>query len=233
MVGSDRLTRRSASFSPDATVLVPMPETPPDPGPIGADLIGAAAALSNEEITDRLDGLFRQKAAVEGAIVVLLGEVDRRQAYRDEGATRAGTMGRRALRRLDADGTGVHASGREGMGHPAPGRVALRRRPLLRQGPGGRRGGHAGDGPGAPGSGSGVLRAPARRRGPLDCCRHLPVPTTMRRFLRFNDRFRTMTVQLPAESFAETRASLEARARKVPSDGETRGTNASATPSWN
>ena len=43
--------------------------------------------MSNEEIAGRLDGLFRQKAAVEGAIVVLLGEVGRRQAYRDEGAT--------------------------------------------------------------------------------------------------------------------------------------------------
>ena len=30
-----------------------------------------------------------------------------------------------------------------------------------------------------------------------------------------------MSVQLPAESFAETRSCLEARARKVPSDGET------------
>ena len=42
-----------------------------------------------------------------------------------------------------------------------------------------------------------------------------------RRFLRFNDRFRTATVQLPSESYAETKACLEARARKVPSDGET------------
>ena len=30
-----------------------------------------------------------------------------------------------------------------------------------------------------------------------------------------------MSVQLPPESFAETRACLEARARAVPSDGET------------
>src|SRR5580658_9924918 len=54
---------------------------------IPRDLVGAAAALSNEEIAERLDGLFRQKAAVEGAIVVLFGEVGRRQAYRDDGAT--------------------------------------------------------------------------------------------------------------------------------------------------
>ncbi len=42
-----------------------------------------------------------------------------------------------------------------------------------------------------------------------------------RRNVRFNELFRTMTVQLPAESFAETRTCLEARARQVPSDGET------------
>ena len=52
-----------------------------------SDVIGAAAGLSNEEIVDRLDRLFREKAAVEGAIVVLLGEVDRRQTYRQDGAT--------------------------------------------------------------------------------------------------------------------------------------------------
>ncbi len=33
-----------------------------------------------------------------------------------------------------------------------------------------------------------------------------------RRYLRFNDAFRTLTVQLPAESYAETKACLEARA---------------------
>jgi hypothetical protein len=42
-----------------------------------------------------------------------------------------------------------------------------------------------------------------------------------RRFLRFNDRCRTMTVQLPPESYAETRACVETRARRIPSDGET------------
>jgi Domain of unknown function (DUF222)/HNH endonuclease len=42
-----------------------------------------------------------------------------------------------------------------------------------------------------------------------------------RRYLRFNEAFRTVSMQLPPESFAETRACLEARARGVPSDGET------------
>ena len=47
----------------------------------------AAAARSNEEIAEELDLAFRQRAAAEGKIVVLLGEADRRQVYRDDGAT--------------------------------------------------------------------------------------------------------------------------------------------------
>ena len=58
-----------------------------DAAAVGHELIGAAGALTNEEIAERLDGLFHEKATVEGAILVLLGEVDRRQAYRDDGAT--------------------------------------------------------------------------------------------------------------------------------------------------
>jgi Domain of unknown function (DUF222)/HNH endonuclease len=46
-------------------------------------------------------------------------------------------------------------------------------------------------------------------------------PDGGRRSLRFNDTFRTVSVQLPPESYAEARASLEARARAFPSDGET------------
>ena len=42
------------------------------------------------------------------------------------------------------------------------------------------------------------------------------------RSLRFNDNFRTVTAQLPAESYAEVKSDLEARARALPSDGETR-----------
>ncbi len=53
----------------------------------GADAISAAGALSNDELGSRLDGLFRQKAAVDGEIVVLLGEVERRQVFQIDGST--------------------------------------------------------------------------------------------------------------------------------------------------
>ena len=42
-----------------------------------------------------------------------------------------------------------------------------------------------------------------------------------RRSLRFNDTFRTLSVQLPPESYAEAKTCLEARARRIPSDGAT------------
>jgi hypothetical protein len=41
------------------------------------------------------------------------------------------------------------------------------------------------------------------------------------RSLRFNESFRTVTAQLPAETFAEVRGALETQAREIPSDGET------------
>ena len=42
-----------------------------------------------------------------------------------------------------------------------------------------------------------------------------------RKHLRFNDSLCTMSVQLPVDDYAETRACLEARAKDLPSDGET------------
>jgi hypothetical protein len=42
------------------------------------------------------------------------------------------------------------------------------------------------------------------------------------RSVRCNDTFRTVTAQLPPESYAEVKARLEAGARALPSDGETR-----------
>ena len=54
---------------------------------IGADLISAVAAESNEELTAGLEEDFRQMSAAQARFLVRLGEYDRRQAFRDEGAT--------------------------------------------------------------------------------------------------------------------------------------------------
>jgi Domain of unknown function (DUF222)/HNH endonuclease len=42
------------------------------------------------------------------------------------------------------------------------------------------------------------------------------------RSVRFNDACRTVTAQLPSESYAQVKSCLETRARALPSDGETR-----------
>ncbi len=189
----------------------------------GDDLIGGAPAMSNEQIRERLDELFREKAAVEGAIVVLLGEVDRRQAFRDEGATSSEpwVMERFGISTPTARAYTHLAEKAWDIPHLVAGlcagdlsfdkvrAVAELATPETDQ----------------------ELRDQARERSVrqlTEMARSRQVPTEAsaesdheRRFLRFNDRFRTATVQLPSESYAETRACLETRARQVPSDGET------------
>jgi len=186
----------------------------------GDDVIGAAAALSNEEVMDRLDHLFREKAAVDGAIVVLLGEVERRQTYRDEGATSSEAW---AVERF-----GVSTPTARAYAHLAEKAWDI---PHLVAGL------CAGDlsldkfravADAATPETDRDLRDQAqtcsvRQLGELAArSKAEPIESSYeRRFLRFNDRFRTMTVQLPTESYAETRACLHARARQIPSDGET------------
>ena len=66
---------------------------PPDPS---RDRAGVAA-VSDRVLMERLDVPFRQKAAVEGAIVVLLGEVgrsSRRPGANEEWSSRHGMLER-------------------------------------------------------------------------------------------------------------------------------------------
>jgi hypothetical protein len=186
--------------------------------------VGSAAALSNDEVVERLDGLFRQRSAVDGEIVMLLGEASRRQVYRDDGAT----------------GSEPWAAKRFGVSIPTA-------RALTHVGE------KAWDMPHLVGSmcagdlSFDKVRAVAdvatpetdqelrdqatehsvRELADIARSKAQPKPPSGRsehdrRFLRFNEAFRTMTVQMPAESFAETRTCLEARAKKIHSDGETK-----------
>ncbi len=185
--------------------------------------IAEAAALSNEENTEHLDRAFRQMAAAAGEIIVHLGEASRRQAYRDDGATSPETWvverfgvsipTARVLTRLgekawdiphlvdslcDGDLSLDKVRAVADVATPETDQELCdqARRCSVRQ---------LGE----------VARAeaePARSPGRS---------AHERRFLRFNEQFRTMTVQFPPESFAETRTCLESRARSVPSDGGT------------
>ena len=53
-----------------------------------------------------------------------------------------------------------------------------------------------------------------------------------RRFLRFNDPFRTILIQLPTESYVRAKAGIDGHLKGIPSEGEHRWTSAAATPSW-
>ena len=54
---------------------------------VGPALISSVAAMSAEERRAFLDGAFLRMKTAQGEIVAALGEVDRGQDYRDEGAT--------------------------------------------------------------------------------------------------------------------------------------------------
>ena len=187
------------------------------------DMISAASALSNDEIIGQLDQAFQQKAAAEGTIVVLLGEVHRRQAYRENGATSTeawaaerfgvSTPTARALTQVGEKAWDmphlVESLCAGDLSFDKVRAVADVATPETDQELADQAKGctvrELAD----------VARASAPPQPPSGRSEH------ERRFLRFNEAFRTMTVQLPAQSFAETRACLEARARHVPSDGET------------
>ena len=205
------------------TVLSSMAESPTH----GADLIAAAGALSHEERADQLDGAFRQMAAAQGTIVVLLGEVSRSQSYRDDGATSVESWATERFGISIATARALSHVGEKAWDLPhlvgllCTGEVSLDKvravadvaTPETERQLGDQAQEHTvrelGD----------VARTRAAASAP-------PSPSSARseherRFVRFNEAFRTVSVQLPAESFAETRTCLEARARQVPSDGET------------
>jgi hypothetical protein len=177
------------------------------------------AAMSNEQLAQHLDGLFRLKSAVDGRILVLLGEAERREAFRDDGATSAENW---AVERF---GVAVPTA-------RALTRVAEKAWDLPRLSEALKDGEITFDkmravADVATPETDGALLEEARDRSVRELAevarrrREAPAPEHDRRSLRFNDTFRTMTVQLPPEAFAETRSCIESLAREIPSDGET------------
>ena len=192
-----------------------------------SDLITVAvAAESNEELAAGLEEDFAQMAAAQGRVLVRLGEVARRQSFRDEGATSLETW---AVERFGVSvptaRAYVHVAEKADqvphlVGALCDGEVSLDKvRAVLDV---------------ATPSTEGALCEQAKACGvrelseiaQMSAARQAaqrPAPVRSehdRRYLRFNDTFKTMTVQLPAESYAQTKACLEARAREIPSDDE-------------
>ena len=201
------------------------PTTCSDPPASVGVLLGASvlAALPNEVLMESAAETARQMAALAGRFVELLGELDRREGWRDEGATsleawvveRCGTSASTAR-------TLAHVAGRlfdlpELAAALATGELSFDKvRAVVDV---------------ATPETDHDLRSQAaecsvRQLADLARSTHGADEEAARRdherrTLRCNDRLRTVSIQLPPAPYAEVRACLEARARRVPSDGET------------
>jgi hypothetical protein len=185
---------------------------------------GAVAALSNDELGARLDDLFRLRSALDGHIVQLLGEAERRESYRDDGATSAAAW---AAERFDLSKPGARALVRVAqkawdvpclVGALQAGEISFDKLRVLS--------------PVATPASDAALVEEARRRPVRELAqlvrtrkfspRRDRAAEEERRSLRCNDDVRTLTVQLPPDSYAEARSRLESMAKEVPAgDGET------------
>jgi hypothetical protein len=221
--------------SASATVLLPVSESLPIPASVGPDLISAVAAMSAEERRAYLDAAFDRKRAAEGEIVAALGEVDRCQDYREEGATSTESWMVERYGVSQATARGLMRVGKVAwdlphlVGSLCASEISLDKVRAVSDV--------------ATPETDRELRDQARQCGVRELseiARTMAARTAAaamssdssdagsdadaayeRRYLRFNDECRTMTAQLPPESYAEIKARLEAVARDVPSDGGT------------
>jgi len=194
----------------------------------GADLISAIAAESNEELAAAMEEDFAEMTARQGRFLLRLGEMDRRQAYRNEGAA--------SVQAWVAERFGVSAPTARGyaqvgekawdmphlVGSLCAGEVSLdkvravidvatpetdeelcdqARRSSVREL--------------AQVAQMRAQRSAGRGTGPDASSAH------QGRYLRCNDQHRTMTLGLPAESYALARACVDAWAETVPTEGGT------------
>jgi Domain of unknown function (DUF222)/HNH endonuclease len=194
----------------------------------GADLLSAVAAESNEELAVGMEADFAQMTAASGRFIVRLGEFNRRQGFCDEGATSAEAW---AAERFGVSTPTARALTQVGdkafdmphlVGSLCAGEVSLDKvravaqvvtpetdRQLCDQAKecSVRRLGEVAQ-----------MGAPHRWVAPSAASEH------QRRYLRFNDRLRTVSAQLPAESYAEARACIDALAKQVGADTQSADT---------
>ena len=192
---------------------------------LGPDVIGAVAAMSTEEHKSRLHAAFRRIAADQGEIVAIVGEVDRCQSYRDEGATsteawlveRFGVSAAtaRSLTRVARKAWDIPHL----VGSLCAGDLSLDKVKAVVDV--------------ATPETDRELRDQAREYSVREMTEiaHTAAAETAslsssesahdQRYLRFNDECRTLMAKLPPDSYAEIKAGIETRAEQVPTDGET------------
>jgi hypothetical protein len=206
---------------------MPDTDTPVAHGQLGAALISGVAAESKEELWSDLDELFPVREATEGRIALRLAELERRQTFREEGATSIASWTTERYGISSATARALTHGGEKAwdlpnlIGAVCAGAISFDKMRAVAD-------------IATPETDEG-LKEQAERctvRELTDVARtmaqvaasHSPTSSRSdheRRFVRFNDPFRTVTAQFPAAVYAEVRTTLEARARQVPTDGET------------
>jgi hypothetical protein len=184
-------------------------------------------AMSSEERRIFLDDAFVRMKAAHGDIVVAVGEVDRGQEYRDEGATSTESW---LVERYGVSLPTARALTQVGkkawdmpqlVGSMRAGEISFDKVRAVAD-------------VATPESDrqlcdqakecsvrelADVARSTAELARPSSSSRSRSEHDG--RFLRFNDHYRTISAQLPAESFAETKALVDAQLGEIPSDGKT------------
>jgi Domain of unknown function (DUF222) len=205
-----------------------MVPTTTSPSSLPSISTASIAGLPTPALMDEAAESARALAALAGRIVLLAAEIDRREAWRSDGATSLEAwLGERCHVSAATARAWAHVGKRlydlprlaEGL---CDGKVSLDQvRAVVDVA--------------TPESETAFLAqasecsvrqlAELAKSQPRPQKPHAPSPPAReheRRSVRFNDACRTMTAQLPAESYAEVRAGLEATAHAMPSDGETR-----------
>jgi Domain of unknown function (DUF222)/HNH endonuclease len=196
-------------------------------GQFGARLISTVAAESNGELRSNLDEDFRIMETAKARIAVRLAETERRQAFRDEGATSTERWATERYGISTATARALTGGGEKAwdlphlIGAVSAGDISFDKMRVVAD-------------IATPETDEG-LKEQAQRctvRELADVARtmakvaasHTPGPSRSdddRRFVRFNDDHHTMTAQFPAATYAAMRTTLEAAAHKVPTDGGT------------
>jgi hypothetical protein len=199
----------------------------PSMAPATTTTISSIATLSTSELMNEAAATSRQLASLAGRIVLLAAELDRREGWRDDGATslEAWLSERCAVSPATARAW-AHVGNRlsdlpqlaEGLSAGAVSFDQVRAvvdvaRPeneaaLVAQ---------ASECSVRQLAELAKAATPLRPGAPSSSAREHET-----RAVRFNDACRTMSAQLPAQAYAEVRAGLEATAKQIPSDGETR-----------
>ena len=194
--------------------------------PTTTPTISSIATLSTSDLMEEAAAASRQLAALSGRIVLLAAELERREAWRDEGATsiEAWLSERCAVSPATARAW-AHVGNRlfdlpRLAGGLCDGAVSFDQvRAVV-------------DAARPDNEAALVARASecsvrqlaevAKVDAPTGASASSPAREHETRSVRFNDACRTVTAQLPAETYAEVRGGLEMRAKQIPSDGETR-----------